>query len=52
MKIALAQLNYHVGNFEANTKKIIAAINNAEKQGAELVVFTNYVYAATLPAIF
>ena len=40
MKIALAQLNYHVGNFEANTQKIIAAINNAEKQGAELVVFS------------
>ncbi len=40
MKIALAQLNYHVGNFEANTKKIINAINDAEKQGAELVVFS------------
>lgn len=40
MKIALAQLNYHVGNFEANTQKIIAAINNAEKQGADLVVFS------------
>lgn len=40
MKIALAQLNYHVGNFEANTQKIIAAINNAQKQGAELVVFS------------
>ena len=40
MKIALAQLNYHVGNFEANTKKIIDAINDAEKQGAELVVFS------------
>ena len=23
MKIALAQLNYHVGNFESNTEKII-----------------------------
>lgn len=40
MKIALAQLNYHVGNFDANTHKIIAAINDAEKQGAELVVFS------------
>jgi len=40
MKIALAQLNYHVGNFEANTRKIIAAIRDAEKQGAELVVFS------------
>ena|ERR1043165_5936928 len=40
MKIALAQLNYHVGNFDANTQKIIAAIHNAEKQGAELIVFS------------
>lgn len=40
MKIALAQLNYHVGNFEANTQKIVSAISDAEKQGAELVVFS------------
>jgi len=40
MKIALAQQNYHIGNFEANTKKIIMAIQQAEAQGAELVVFT------------
>ncbi len=40
MQIALAQLNYHVGNFEANTKKIIQAIAAAESKGAELVVFS------------
>src|SRR5689334_17802736 len=40
MKIALAQLNYHVGNFEANTQKIVSAIHNAESQGAELIVFS------------
>lgn len=39
MKIALAQQNYHIGNFEANTQKIIAAIDQARSQGAELVVF-------------
>ncbi|MBS1521069.1 MAG: NAD+ synthase [Bacteroidetes bacterium] len=39
MKIALAQLNYHVGNFESNTAKIIDHINQAKKQGADLVVF-------------
>lgn len=39
MKIALAQLNYHIGNFEYNTDKIISAINSAKQQGAELVVF-------------
>ncbi|MCW5908785.1 MAG: NAD+ synthase [Chitinophagales bacterium] len=40
MKIALAQLNYHVGNFSANTAKIISAIKQAEQQGAELIVFS------------
>ena len=39
MKIALAQLNYHIGNFEQNTKKIIKAITDAKEQGAELIVF-------------
>ncbi len=39
MKIALAQLNYHIGHFEANTRKIIRAAQMAATQGAELVVF-------------
>ncbi|HJP62801.1 MAG TPA: NAD+ synthase [Mucilaginibacter sp.] len=39
MKIALAQLNYHVGNFESNTAKIISHIHQAEQQGADLVIF-------------
>ncbi|MGZ5221822.1 MAG: NAD+ synthase [Chitinophagaceae bacterium] len=40
MKIALAQQNYHIGNFEENTRKIIEGINWAKQQGAELVVFS------------
>lgn len=39
MKIAIAQQNYHIGNFEANTNKIIEGINWAKQQGADLVVF-------------
>jgi len=39
MKIALAQLNYHVGNFESNTAKIIDNIKKAKANGADLVVF-------------
>ena len=39
MKIALAQLNYHVGNFESNTNKIIQHIREAKQNGADLVVF-------------
>jgi NAD+ synthase (glutamine-hydrolysing) len=40
MKIALAQQNYHIGNFESNTRKIIEGIDWAKKQGADLVVFS------------
>ena len=40
MKIALAQLNYHIGNFESNTSKIIASIQQAKQNGADLVVFS------------
>lgn len=39
MKIALAQLNYHIGNFETNTQKIISAIALAKEKGADLVTF-------------
>ncbi|MCU0322097.1 MAG: NAD+ synthase [Chitinophagaceae bacterium] len=40
MKIFLAQQNYHIGNFEYNTAKIIAAIETAKAQGGDLVVFS------------
>lgn len=39
MKIALAQLNYHIGNFELNTQKMISSIRSAKVKGADLVVF-------------
>src|SRR5437868_14552091 len=40
MKIVLAQQNYHIGNFESNTEKIIRGIQTAKEQGADLVVFS------------
>ena len=40
MKIVLAQQNYHVGNFESNAKKIIAAIKEAKAQQADIIVFS------------
>src|SRR5215213_2458117 len=40
MKIVLAQQNYHIGNFEDNSRKIINAIGQAEQMGADLVVFS------------
>ncbi len=39
MKIALSQLNYHIGNFEKNNQKIIDSILKAKNEGAELIVF-------------
>lgn len=40
MKIFLAQQNYHIGNFESNTKKITEAIEQAKQQGGDLIVFS------------
>ncbi len=39
MKIALAQLNYRIGDFEENVTAIILGIHKAKDQGADLVVF-------------
>lgn len=40
MKIYLAQLNYNVGDFGFNTRKIVNEIKKAEKSGADLAVFS------------
>jgi NAD+ synthase (glutamine-hydrolysing) len=39
MKIALAQLNYHIGHFDKNFEKIKAAIEDAQKAKAEIILF-------------
>lgn len=52
MKIALAQLNYHIGNFELNTKKIIDSINTGKQQGADLVVFAELAVCGYPPRDF
>ena len=39
MKIALAQLNYHIGNFEHNLNKMVKAVEEARGQGADIVCF-------------
>jgi NAD+ synthase (glutamine-hydrolysing) len=40
MKVAFAQLNYTIGDFEGNSAKIIANIQKAKLEGADLVVFS------------
>lgn len=38
MVISVAQLNYHVGNLRANANKIIHALDDAKRQGVDLLV--------------
>jgi NAD+ synthase (glutamine-hydrolysing) len=40
MKIALAQLNYHIGDFAGNLARITRAVAEAGEQGANLVMFS------------
>ncbi len=47
MKIAIAQLNYTVGDIDGNTSKIIGSIQNAKAQGADLVVFAEQAVSGT-----
>ncbi|MCD4683311.1 MAG: NAD(+) synthase, partial [Bacteroidales bacterium] len=52
MKIALAQINYHIGNFESNEKKVIEAIHKAKSNGADLVVFAELAISGYPPRDF
>jgi NAD+ synthase (glutamine-hydrolysing) len=52
MKIALAQINYHIGNFESNVSKIISAIEKGKAQGADLVVFAELAVSGYPPRDF
>lgn len=47
MKIALAQMNYTVGDFEANKIKIIDCIQQAKMQEVDLVVFSEQAISGT-----
>jgi NAD+ synthase (glutamine-hydrolysing) len=52
MKIALAQLNYHIGNFDFNTQKIIDSIAKAKTLGADIVVFAELAICGYPPRDF
>jgi len=52
MRIALAQMNYHIGNFESNEQKIIQSVKRAEKCGADLVVFAELAICGYPPRDF
>ena len=40
MKITVAQLNYHIGNFDKNRSLISDAIEKAKAEGTDLIVFS------------
>ncbi len=40
MKICIAQQNYHIGNFEQNAQQMLCAIEEAKKQGSDLILFS------------
>ena len=52
MKIALAQQNYHIGNFSANVQKIVEAIGIARAKGAELILFSELAICGYPPRDF
>ncbi len=52
MKIAVAQLNFHVGNFEGNLQKMLAAVKTAKKQKADIVCFSELATTAYPPRDF
>jgi NAD+ synthase (glutamine-hydrolysing) len=52
MKIFLAQQNYHIGNFESNTQKIICAIEEAKQQGGDLILFSELSVCGYAPKDF
>ncbi|MCG8307023.1 MAG: NAD+ synthase [Cytophagales bacterium] len=52
MKIALAQLNYHIGNFDQNLSKIRTAIEKAKQAKADIVVFAELAISGYPPRDF
>ncbi len=40
MRIAIAQLNFHIGHFEGNLQKMLDAVEEAKSQSADIVCFS------------
>ncbi|MBR5281953.1 MAG: NAD(+) synthase, partial [Alistipes sp.] len=47
MKIALAQLNYTIGDIDGNVARIKEAVRKAQSQGADVVLFAEYAVSGT-----
>jgi len=40
MKVAIAQLNFHIGDFEGNVKKMANAVESAKSEKADIICFS------------
>ena len=52
MKIALAQVNFHIANFESNRAAIIKRIDQAKNDGVDLIVFSELAVCGYPPLDF
>ena len=52
MKIAAAQLNFHIGNFTGNLEKILTYIDKAQKDGVDIICFSELAVCGYPPRDF
>lgn len=52
MKIAVAQLDFHIGDFEGNLTKMLAAVAQAKTQNADLICFSELAVCGYPPRDF
>ena len=52
MKVAVAQRNYHIGNFSANQDQIIQSIEQAKTENTDLIVFAELAICGYPPRDF
>ena len=52
MKIAIAQLDFHIGDFEGNLTKMLAAVAQAKIQNADLICFSELAVCGYPPRDF
>ena len=52
MKISIAQLNFHIGNFEGNVNKMIQAVNQAKMDGSDIICFAELAVCGYPPRDF
>ena len=52
MRIAIAQINYHIGNFQGNLEKMLDATRKAKALKADLVCFSELAISGYPPRDF